>query len=72
MKSIFENIFIKAVEDGELKKDILDEIEFNLAAHTRVVQATEEQIKKLEKKKQDVLDDIHCLKAQKEIIEGSL
>lgn len=72
MKSIFENVFIHAVEQGELKADILEEIEHNLEAHTRVINCMDMQIKKLEEKKDAVIADITCLNEQREIIEGSL
>lgn len=68
MKSIFENIFIRAISEGETREDVVEEIGHSIDAHQRVIDSIDYNIDRLLVKKQEVLDDIECLISQKESI----
>lgn len=71
-KSIYDNIFITAIEDGELKEDVLNEIYHNVEAHQRIIQSIDAHIEQLLEHKDRVEDDIKSMIFQKESIEGSV
>ena len=64
MKSIFENIYTIAYANGQNKEELIDEIEWSIDAHNRVLDSIEYKIDALNKKKLEVNDDIECLNKQ--------
>ena len=70
MKSIFEDILLKAIKDGELKHIVLDEINHNISSHKRVIESIEAQKLKLDVHLDAINNDIKSLMYQKEIILG--
>ena len=70
MKSIFEGIFLKAIEEGESRHIVLDEINHNISSHKRVIESIEAQMLKLQVHLDSVNDDIKSLMYQKQIILG--